>query len=83
MPGAYGFLEWSSQVSEEMSSQMRGFPLPLGAAERALQAVETKCANTQKLERFCRIFRITSSFWDNFMHQTLLTTQRFHMFVRG
>ena len=43
-------------VSEGMASQMRGSTIPVGAAERALQAGEIKCAKTQKLEWFCRIF---------------------------
>lgn len=46
---------------------MRGFPPPSGTAERALQAVETKCAKTQKLETFHSRQRPTSCFQDCFV----------------
>lgn len=74
---------WLSKASEGMASEISGFPSPSGAAERALQAVETKCAKTQKLERFCSMQRPTSSFWTVLIHQTLLMVLRFHMYVRG
>ena len=50
--GTYGCLGWWSKASEGVTSEMRGFPPPSGAAERALQAVETKWPKTQKLETF-------------------------------
>lgn len=69
--GTYSCLGWSSKASEGVTSEMRGFPPPSGAAERALQAVEAKCAKTQKLEMFHSRRRPTSRFRDCFVSPEL------------